>query len=563
MANKIYRNRTVLNQRGGSIVINNTTDQESVHISQRSGSNILLNNLFNSELATSNKQTLVLGDEFKTVALDSLESVSKNKTQRIGENSYDLRGFIDKSQIDAFEEWKETFKEVALLNSQFKIKRGGYSLPNGGETQESGTRADNPVINSQVFTVENDFSGYDEGAPIRKSNLDEVATYVKVPDHGKTKPGEIRQITKEDIEKSAGETGSNAPGVSEFGAEKSAATENGEWSANEEAQKINDKILELQEKLTPIEQKMGNGGDTNHFTKRNKIETVGAIFNDYPSVRIDEKGRSQPFEMLVSDTGIYKNHDYIPHVEEIDNSSNFPCGQDVKIVGNNYSRMVGSGGISLKTTGAFEIGGSTLKTGFKKINMNASHGIHIGSENGIELQSLKTIVLRTNRQVYVESSMGVKNNLIIGGGLAVEGETYIQHITGPLEVQQTEDTIVAGKFATTQDRQLFIGECEIGGQYYPVYAKATNDLLVMYPHSHHFNNIAMTLMKSNKDVRKAAQLNGVNTHTSIAQAIPQLHEKKLALFIDDEETSSENNTTKQAEQIVDIIQKILDTINNL
>ena len=71
MSNKIYRNRTVLNQRGGSIVINNTTDQESVHISQRSGSNILLNNLFNSELATSNKQTLVLGDEFKTVALDS------------------------------------------------------------------------------------------------------------------------------------------------------------------------------------------------------------------------------------------------------------------------------------------------------------------------------------------------------------------------------------------------------------------------------------------------------------------------------------------------------------
>jgi hypothetical protein len=44
---------------------------------------------------------------------------------------------------------------------------------------------------------------------------------------------------------------------------------------------------------------MGNGGDENLITKRNKNETIGATFNDYPSIRIDNKGRSQPFEMLV------------------------------------------------------------------------------------------------------------------------------------------------------------------------------------------------------------------------------------------------------------------------
>jgi hypothetical protein len=290
---------------------------------------------------------------------------------------------------------------------------------------------------------------------------------------------------------------------------------------------VDKQFLDAQEQLTKIEEKMGDGGDEHLITKRNKFETIGAVFNDFPSVRIDEKGRSQPFEMLVSDTGTYKNHDYVPLVEEVDNSSNFPCGKDHVIVGNSFNRIVGSGGISMKTTGSFEMGGTVLRGGFKQINLNASHGINIGSESNLELQSLKTIVLRTNRQVYVESSMGIKNNLIVGGGLAVEGETYLQHVTAPLEVQQTENTVVFGKFAIDQDRQLIIGECNIAGEFYPVYAKATHDLIVTYPHSHHFNNIPLKLMESNEDVRKDAHKNKINAHNTVAQSYAQLHEKKL------------------------------------
>ena len=525
MADKIYRNRTILNQRGGSLVITNTTDQESVQLSQRSGSNVLMNNLVNSELATNNKQTHVINDNFETVLNDDNKFVKGVQTNRVGNTRYDFKGFLKDDEYDAYQQWKDTFNSVALVNSKFKIQRGGVSGPNGVNTDLSGDRADNPVIGSKVYVVENKFNGYTK-LPRRLSSTDEVTDYSPVPDHGNTKPADEKNIKEEDISKSAGSAGSKAPGVLEFGAKKSAATENGQWGADNDAQNIADKVLEIQDQLTPIEEKMGDGGDEHIIVKRNKIETVGAIFNDYPSVRIDEKGRSQPFEMLVSDTGVYKNHDYIPHVEEIDNSSNFPCGQDTKIVGNSYNRIVGSGGISLKTTGATELGGATLKAGFKKININASHGVHIGSENAIELQSMKTIVLRTNRQVYVESSLGVKNNLIVGGGLAVEGQTYLQGVTAPLEVQQTENTLVSGKFATDSDRKLFIGECEIAGLYYPVYAVATDDLIATYPHSHHFNNLPLKLMEANEDVRKDAHNNGINVHNSVAQSYPQMHEKK-------------------------------------
>lgn len=522
----VYKNRLIINQRGGSLDIDNTTEQEKVKLSQRSGSNISFTNVVNSELATNNKQITIVNDSFETVGNDKNVLVAGNDTYRVGNNSYTFKGFIGQSEIDALNKWKTTYDKIAKLNSEFKITRGGSGYPNGNDTDLIGDRSDNPVIGSKTYTVENKFNGYD-GIPMRNSTTDGVAKYTTVPDKGKTKPAETRKIRESDVEQAAGKSGSNAPGVLEFGASKSAATENGNWESNDLAQKINEEILKLQDELSPIEQLMGEGDDT-HLIKRNKFEQVGAIFNDYPSIRIDGKGRSQPFEMLVSEIGVLKNHDYIPHVEEVDNSSNFPCGNDDAVVGNRYSRIVGSGGVQLKTTGSMELGSSNLKIGSKKININASHGIQIACENSIELQSLKTIILRTNRQVYVESSLGVKGNIVVGGGGYVEGELYCQHITAPLEVQQTQDTILMGKFATDSDRTLIIGEAQVGGVFYPVYATKNNDLLINYPHSHHFNNIPLRLCQSNKDVRNFAASENINSQNNISQALPQIHEKKLA-----------------------------------
>lgn len=528
----VYKNRFILNQRGGSIDIDNTTEQEKIKLSQRSGSNIALTNLVNSELATNNKQVTVVRDSFETVGNDKQVFVGKNNTLRTGGTSYQLKGFVDQSQLDAMKSWKTKYYEkVAKLNGEFKIKRGGNSYPNGGSTELSGTRADNPVVGSIVFTVQNEFNGY-SGVPIRRSDQDDVSTYSKVPDHGNTKAAEGKPLTKEDIEQAAGPSGSNAAGVKEFGVDKSAATEGGTWAPNNPAQEIDNPLLDLQEPkvkdlLNDIEQKMGDGGDEILFTKRHKMEQVGAIFNDYPSVRIDDKGRSQPFEVIVSKTGALKNHDYIPLVEEIDNSSNFPAGNDDAVVGNRFARTVGSGGINLKTTGALELGGATLKCGFKRVNLNASHGIQIASEAFVEIMSLKTIILRTSRQVYVEGGLGVTGNVIVAGGAYVEGELYCQHITAPLEVHQTMDTTVFGQFSTEESRSLLIGECSIGGSYFPVYALPTKNLIVNYPHSHHHNGIPMRLAKSNEDVRDFAANETMNEHNTRTQSLPQNHERKL------------------------------------
>lgn len=525
----IYKNRFLLNQRGGSIEIDNTTDYEKVKLSHRSGSNINLTNVVSSELATNNKQVTVVHDLFETVGNDKTEFIAKNSTVRTGGTSFNLKGFVSQSQLDAFKEWKAAYKNLAFLNSQFKINRGGSSLPSGGTTNLSGSRSQNPIIGNNLLTVENKFSGYSK-TPIRKSNSDQVVTYETLINKD-TSPASNKAITVDHIEKSAGTQGSSAPGTVKFGASLNPATEKGNWSPNQEAAQIGQKIVDIQDVIIPIEQKMGTGGDDINVVKKNKFTQVGAEFNDYPSIRIDPEGRSQPFESLVSDIGVYTNHDAVPHVEEVDNSSNFPCGNDDAIIGNRYSRTVGSGGVHLKTTGSMELGSSNLKLGSGKVYINGSNGVHIGSEQFIEIQSLKTISLRTNRQVYVESSLGVRGDVIIGGGLYVEGETYIQHITAPLEVHQTQDTTVMGKFATDSNRKLLIGEAQVGGQWYPVYAIRNDDLIINYPHSHHHHGPPMRLTESNSGVRKLAEKEGINNHSKKTQSLPQIHERKKAIKV--------------------------------
>ena len=92
-ADEEYRNKSVNNQRGGSIEVNNTTDKEGVKISQYSGSNIKIENLVTSELAVNNKQTKVNNDSFETVLNNKTVYAGKDSVNRVVENTYEYKGF--------------------------------------------------------------------------------------------------------------------------------------------------------------------------------------------------------------------------------------------------------------------------------------------------------------------------------------------------------------------------------------------------------------------------------------------------------------------------------------
>ena len=550
-ADEQYRNKTVINQRGATVEINNSTGREELKLSQYSGSNITLTNVANVELATNNKQTKVNNDSFESVGKDKNTFVGKDRIDRVIENSYNLRGFNDNTEIIALSSWKEEMvnSEIPGLFGQFINLRGGYAVPpvikedgtTVSDTEEDGSRASNSTLNQQKNVLENFFSSYCP-VPIRSSVLDEVTSYEPVTGPKLLPPAKLKGPTSNDIWYGSGPgvTGSQAPGVVDYGSDLNGATEGGNWALNEDRtnEELQEKLKELQQKkLNEIEQKIGNGGDEISFIKRNKFETIGGAINNYPSIRVDPRGRSQPIEVAVGDTTSYTDVDFVPHVEEVNNDMNFPVGDYTLNVGNRYNVIVGSGGVQMKTTGPVEIGGTAVKMAGNKVNITASDGMHLHSPNLIELNSDKSISLRSKRQIYIEPGLGIKGDIVIGGGAYVEGELYVQHITAPVEIQQTEDTTLLGKFNCKCDRELPIGEALVGGVYYPVYALASHDLILNYPHSHHFKNIPLRMMDSNKDVRVRAQCEGINRHDVITSAIGQHHERKPILTHEEEDQS--------------------------
>jgi|TARA_R100000479_G_scaffold143245_2_gene78850 hypothetical protein len=527
-----YRNKSIFNQRGASIDVNNSTDREEIKISQYSGSNITLNNLVNSELATNNKQITTINDSFESTGKTKSTFTGKDKIERVVENTYSLKGFKDQGELDQINLWKSTYEPVAKANSKFQIQRGGTSFPNGDATNKEGSRGDNSTLNQDIAVPDYVFENYGP-IPKRDSSVDEVVSYTPVtPLKGKTpetkQPDPLEDVPKGNV-------------VYEEGFEKNAATEDGDWAPTPEHEELPETIKKLQDDLNLIEQKTGNGGDIIDFTKRNKTQTVGAAFNDYPSVRIDPKGRSQPQEVVVGKNLTFVNVGAAPHVEEVDNNMNFPAGNYTLTVGNKYNVLVGSGGVQLKSTGSVEIAGTSNKIIGEKVNITGKSGVSISSNSNVEIAGVGNdghpgVQIRSNKQVFIEPGLGVKNNITSAGGVYAEGELFVHHVTAPIEIQETEDTLLYGRFNTDLPRRLLIAETEIGGSYFPVYALPLDDLIVNYPHSHHFNNIPLRLMNSNTDVRDVATREGINTNGYSTQALEVRNERKRPLGVQQTQT---------------------------
>tara|TARA_R100000908_G_scaffold4770_1_gene2075 strand:+ start:1187 stop:2908 length:1722 start_codon:yes stop_codon:yes gene_type:complete len=509
-----YKHKTVINQKGASIEFDNSTGKETVAITNYHGSNIKITPQVTSEYAKENKQTLIVNDSFETVRNDKHVSVDGNYIEKIVGSKVHESGFKNEEQVQAIADWKEAYTPVAERNSQFTVLRGGESYPNGVTTPKSGNNSDNPSKSQEIYiNVDRGFPS-SSGVAVVNSSSDEVTSYSTIN----------RQESTFTVAN---------PKTNDFGNDINPATERGEFEKNSEKEKLGENMTKLQDqKLTDLEKKAfasgpSVGGDDQSTVFRNKNETVGITFNSYPSIRFDDTGRSQPGKVEVGKgSGAYVKIESIPHVEEVDNSK-FPVGTSTLTVGNQYNVIVGSGGINIKTSGSMELGATTYKVSSHKISLNASKGVHINSENIVELQSAKNISLRSNKQVYVEPSLGVKNNLVVGGGAYLQGETYLHHVTAPAEIQQTRETTAFGKLVSDK----LIGRVEITGGSssgtYDVKAVDTDDTVELYPHSHHFLNLPLRLTPSGSNIRNIANSENINVDGLSVAAQPIQHANKI------------------------------------
>ena len=285
--------------------------------------------------------------------------------------------------------------------------------------------------------------------------------------------------------------------------------------------------------------------------------------------------------MLVDDLGTYVNYSPSPLIELV-HVQDLPGGDYTLNVCNRYNVMVGAGGLNLKSMGPTNITGTVTNVTGEQVNISSENEVNINA-NTINI-SAEILSLRNTKQkqILIQNSLGVTNNIVVGGAVSVEGELFVQHVTAPAEYQVTQSTTAYGQIqpGTITEGIVLIGpigatvktspqmaqitslsEAEaatgelvgggggllaaviakinasttglkiqqdgtIGGfivaPYISVTGLASNpNAIAVSDHSHVFRNLPLTLYDANSDVRSDAK--EINQNTSPVTASRRAH----------------------------------------
>lgn len=502
-----YRNKYVLNQKGGVFEIVNSDLNEKIKLTHYSGSFKEFNNKTNIELATNNDQKLVLNDQYETVQGNKNSFSGKNKDEIITRDNYRKVGNLNR---EYYEQWRDIVAVLQDNKQLFEIKRAGNNdvkdkdgnviiKRNSSLQTRKGTFAQYPVTagdNSNFIyntiaggAIEKEFSHNND------ANQSNDISLTTPPQNNATRnPSEDAWI--------AYDTNYWGPG----GEGKSVSTLNGSWDKDTEKDNLKTLIEANLKKLTDIELELGQGGSELIEVAKHKLETIGPVMNNFGSIRMDDIGKLTKSEVVVSNNVVYDNYKGTPLLEYV-HVQDLPGGNYTLNVSNRYNVMVGAGGLNLKSYGPVNMSGTITNIAGEQINIASDNEINIDSGNVINI-SAEILRLRNKRQkqVLVDSNLGVTKNVVIGGALHVEGETYLQHVTAPREIQMTEQTIAHG--------EAYVGSGSSAGTW-PV---------TLFAHSHAFANLPLTLTDTNDALREESKSRTNSTERLPAK--PRVNERK-------------------------------------
>jgi hypothetical protein len=473
-----YRNKYVINQKGGTLAFINTDNREVLKLTHYSGSFKEFNNFTNIELATNNDQKLVLNDQFLTVRGTRNEFTELDYDQVTKGDIYKKVGNLDRESSLL---WKTIASEIADVKQLFDIQRadsatsiGGLKLTSSKQRKVSGSLNNPcPVCNSSAttyFAVNNSFNpDFDLGIIGGTTNVKGDFPFGNTFSPNGIQPsmgflgnlGTPQAITPVDslggtVDGSSASTGPGyifgipCPACNPNDTNRSnpqkrginPSSQGGSWPADTEKQKLPDLIKSKIKDLAAIEKRLGIGGSEIIEITKHKIETIGTVMNDFGSIRVDMLGKMYVSEVQVGKHGSFYNRTPTPLVELV-HVDDLPGGNYTLNVCNRYNIMVGAGGVSLKSYGPVNISGSITNVAGEQVNISSELETNIDGGKRLSLVGdVVSIRQREGKQVVVEGSLGVTNNLIVAGGMHVEGELTANHITIPTDVQNTEQQIV-------------------------------------------------------------------------------------------------------------------------
>ena len=492
-----YRNKYVINQKGGTLEFVNSDLNEKVRLTHYSGSFKEMNNQTSVELNSKNKQGLTLNDSYDTVRGFKNEFTGKNLDEIVYRDKYKKVGSLNE---EYFKKWKDVVSGIQEFKQLFEIKRtndnsvkdsnGITTLKRNSLLQErSGTFANFPVTSSDTYQARS-------GTTTTPANIPTTSQDSTAPAEDGTAESGLGAATASAArwESQSGKSFVNGSG-------KSTSTQGGTWDIDDRKDKLKELIEASLPELTKIEQELGVGGSEITQITKHKMETVGMLMNDFGSIRLDNTGKLTPSEVLVDNDVVYLNKTESPLLEYV-HVQDLPGGNYTLNVCNRYNVMVGAGGLNLKSYGPTNLTGSITNIAGEQVNIGSESEVNIDAKVVNISGEILRLRNKNQRQVLIDSGLGVNKNVIIGGGLHVEGELFVQHITAPVEFHITEECDI--ELITTSSS---------GG--------ASHTHTVDIPaHAHYFRAPAMTLVGGNAALRAAAAtaLNSSSSR-SVAEAI--------------------------------------------
>lgn len=529
------KGKLVLNSKGGTIEVVDTDDSESLKFTHPSGAFLQFHKLCTTMLCTGNEQKLVLKSQFETI--ENTKNVHVRKTYNVGVDESRWCRIGDWRNVDAYQQWVDLNRPIADTRARFAIKRCGGApsvsslLPPAGSIKQSqkGKFAINPILKQQPVAVSSaaipnniyvETPKASASSGNQASNLSTAVKQVASPSSNASQTS----IPSNEFLIAAGSSGSN--NFSGTDAKTSSSTQDGEWEPDAEYLNIKDFETAQSERMLQYEQKFGTGGDDSTQILRHKYEIVGAVFNDAQSVRVDPVGRMEFNEMLICSKTAFASQKPSPLVERVANDGKYPCGNYTLTICNGFNCTAGAGGINLLTAGTFDIAGSQVViSGSNEVIMSSTGDIKVASQGRFNVTAdIITFRQSQGKQVGIDCSLGVKNNVIIGGGAYIEGELFVNHVTAPAEIQETELIEVYGR--PDNENKKVIGFVRVNNQWQSVYSCVPEDnkfndadSIVNVPHSHNFRNLPLKLVDNNSSLRISAMLMNKGTAPVVAGAV--------------------------------------------
>ena len=499
---RTYRNKYVINQKGGTIAFVNTDNREVLKMTHYSGSFKEFNNLANIELATNNDQKLVLGDEFSTVRGNRNEFTQRDYDSVVVGDHYRKVGNL---QHELFEQWKAAMEaeQIPDIKQLFDIQRtqGSTGIPadvqalikvNSKQQSKNGTPYLCPLCSSNeqniialnttygpgTFDITTPAPGYasvQDGNRILGYSFDitglipQIATSINplIPATGNPpipqliKNGQVSTINGTTLIQTPGTLGQGYPcpvcnpanplnkSIQKDPNIKlipglSPSSFHGAWITEPLKQSLILRYQSVLPKLAKIEAAMGIGGSEIVEITKHKIETIGMVMNDWGSVRIDPVGKMQPAFVDVTPYYPVTVSRPSPLIEQVQ-VDDLPGGTYTLNVCNKYNILVGAGGVNLKSYGVVNITGSMTNIAGEQVNIGSANEVNIDGGRRLNLVGdIVSIKQRNNEQVLIDSSVGITGNLIVKGGIFVEGNLSSLSTSSTQIKRVTDETNVSG-----------------------------------------------------------------------------------------------------------------------